>query len=641
MQIFDEERYLIENPDVARAVAAGLFASGEAHYLAFGETEGRTPRFRTLRPSEGPGRRRDGKGAIEPLVSVVMPAFNEERFVEEAIRSILAQTEPRFELLVVDDGSTDRTADIVRSLEATDPRVRLIQQRNGGTGSALNNGFRHARGLFQTWFSADNIMFPHALEELVKALERDRSAVLAYGDFITYDWETAAETVERPTDFSKAVLRRYCYLGNTWLFRREVKAAVGEYSLAMCEDYDMHLRMAELGRFAHVSRVLGVWRGHAGNLTTTQCAPAGWRPAILVQARHQWRTAPHRVLHVTPPGHQVRSGWYLMQAVAQLSERFGMRLLGSPGADSSFNDLVLGGRDPIDGDSARFIEDASVIHLNLDARVVNSGAFDPKPWVKLSRPLVVHLHGTLTSNSIKMLQTLRYTTNARLVTSRADQEESLDAPWLPELLPIDSESGFMDMVLLTPSRGWPHPDRPRFIYDALGAPRAECEAVQRVFREIAFQAGAAEGPSFINAAERPLPYRKHLERKRSAAILIDSVHRGELGRSAWEALAQGVVVLSACNEAATRTYQRRWGSLPPIEHYRSAVELGSAIRRIIRDDGWRAERAALCRGWAVTHLHARKVLAAYEALYEGALTEGRLEDYAISLRDYCGDALRL
>src|SRR5258707_9363446 len=114
------------------------------------------------------------------LVSVLMPVFNGEVFIAEAIGSVLDQTYPHWELVVVDDGSTDSTAKIVR--EIGDTRIRYVYQRNRGQAAALNQGLRVACGEFVTTVYADDCLTPNSLADRVAYLEQNGDDGAVYGD---------------------------------------------------------------------------------------------------------------------------------------------------------------------------------------------------------------------------------------------------------------------------------------------------------------------------------------------------------------------------------------------------------------------------------------------------------------------------
>src|SRR5690606_15977961 len=126
----------------------------------------------------------------DPVVSVVVPAYNAEAYLGEALRSVLAQTYELLEVLVIDDGSQDRTADIVRELAMEDERVRLLQQSNSGVADARNLGIEHARGVYIAPLDADDLFYPQKLEAQVARMESGDEAVgVVYCWWISIDHE--------------------------------------------------------------------------------------------------------------------------------------------------------------------------------------------------------------------------------------------------------------------------------------------------------------------------------------------------------------------------------------------------------------------------------------------------------------------
>ena len=110
--------------------------------------------------------------ADQPPLSVLIRVYNAEAYVAQAIQSVLDQTYPHFELLVVDDGSTDRSPLIVRAFAAQDRRIRLITQPNGGAGRAWNTGVAAARAPLLAVLDADDVALPHRLATQLEWMER-------------------------------------------------------------------------------------------------------------------------------------------------------------------------------------------------------------------------------------------------------------------------------------------------------------------------------------------------------------------------------------------------------------------------------------------------------------------------------------
>ena len=116
------------------------------------------------------------------LVSIVLPVYNGDDYVEASIKSVLSQTYKNFELIIVDDGSTDRTPEIVDSCAEKDRRIKVIHQENRKLPRTLSRGFREARGELFTWTSADNIMHPQFLEKFVGEMKKYNHTGMIYGN---------------------------------------------------------------------------------------------------------------------------------------------------------------------------------------------------------------------------------------------------------------------------------------------------------------------------------------------------------------------------------------------------------------------------------------------------------------------------
>ena len=217
-----------------------------------------------------------------PLVSVVIAAYNAETFISETLDSILAQTYRHFEVIVVDDGSRDRTAEIVRSYMQNDDRIRLIQQENSGVAASRNLAIAQSFGEYIAPIDADDIWYPERLEKHVRCLEAADSSVGLVYSWSSYLNETGS--IKGYSPFGElgavegnvlAILVFYNFLDNasTTLFRRSCIDAVGNYNteLKTCEDWDFYLRIAEHYRFAIVPEYLIGYRQYSGSMST-KCA---------------------------------------------------------------------------------------------------------------------------------------------------------------------------------------------------------------------------------------------------------------------------------------------------------------------------------------------------------------------------------
>ena len=198
-------------------------------------------------------------------VSVIVPAYNGAGTILETIRSVQAQTFSDFELIVVDDGSTDRTVELAESLG--EPRLRVHSYENGGLATARNRGMSRAGGELLAFVDADDLWTPDKLEAQVAALDRRPEAGAAYS-WTSYIDETGAELrLQTPVHFDGDVyrpllLRNFLCSGSNILIRREVAEAVGGFdpTALQMEDWEFFVRVAARWPFALVARYQILYR---------------------------------------------------------------------------------------------------------------------------------------------------------------------------------------------------------------------------------------------------------------------------------------------------------------------------------------------------------------------------------------------
>ncbi|MEM8737016.1 MAG: glycosyltransferase family 2 protein [Planctomycetota bacterium] len=210
----------------------------------------------------------------EPRVSVLMCAYNAERYVVETVRSVLAQTMREFELVVVDDGSTDRTAELVESLAAGDERIRIISGPNVGIPKAANLGLAACRSALVARIDADDIAEPGRLAAQLAFMEAN-PGVVAAGSAVTFIDEAGRRlTINRPprehAKIDDALMRGHCAIWNTSsILRRDVFLELGGYGehYRTAEDVDAWLRLAERGELANLAEPLHRYRLHDGSIS--------------------------------------------------------------------------------------------------------------------------------------------------------------------------------------------------------------------------------------------------------------------------------------------------------------------------------------------------------------------------------------
>jgi glycosyltransferase involved in cell wall biosynthesis len=204
----------------------------------------------------------------EPQVSIVLPTFNGERYLDASIGSVVAQTLADWELIVVDDCSTDGSAAIAQRWAARDPRIRLVRhEQNKKLPAALNTGFAGARGPYMTWTSDDNLYRPHALERMLEYLRAHPDIDVVYTDYSFIDangTEMHREPVGEPSELVEGNVVRASFL-----YKRAVHERLNGYdeSLFLVEDYDFWLRASTAFRLQPLHEDLYLFRRHEGSLT--------------------------------------------------------------------------------------------------------------------------------------------------------------------------------------------------------------------------------------------------------------------------------------------------------------------------------------------------------------------------------------
>ena len=208
-------------------------------------------------------------GSKEPLVSVIIPAYNAERFIAKTLDSVLTQTYRNIEVIVVDDGSLDQTAEIVGAIARQDKRVMLLQQLNSGVAAARNLGIQKAQGEFIAPIDADDLWYPENLDKQVQCfLNAEPSVGLVYAWSVDIDQEDRLTGEFRASTIEGNVYKTlicHNFLGNSSasLIRRDCLNKVGGYSCQLqqanaqgCEDWDLYLRIAEQYQFRAVPEFL-------------------------------------------------------------------------------------------------------------------------------------------------------------------------------------------------------------------------------------------------------------------------------------------------------------------------------------------------------------------------------------------------
>lgn len=213
---------------------------------------------------------------MAPLVTVLVATYNQSQYLPFALDSLLAQTllPGSFEVVVINDGSTDDTPAV---LETYRDRLLVLHRPNRGLVATCNEGLDLARGRYFTRLDSDDLVVPEWLECLVKTLESDSAACCAYPD--RYELHGRQQV---PVDTDAENL--YWLVACGTLFRTETLRAIGGFRPFYWEEYDLYLRLRQVGGFLHVPQPLYIYRKHELSMTNnSESRTEGW-----LQLAREW-----------------------------------------------------------------------------------------------------------------------------------------------------------------------------------------------------------------------------------------------------------------------------------------------------------------------------------------------------------------
>ena len=212
------------------------------------------------------------------MISVIIPAYNAEKTILSTIESIQKQTYSNIEIIVIDDGSTDRTFDIASQVE--DSRIKVFNYPNGGVSEARNRGIAHTNGEYISFIDADDIWTANKLEKQMLALNNNIEAD------VVYSWTAVMlENLNNPEEnrlfsgkkvtftediYSQLLLENFIGNGSNILVKKEAVAEIGKFdsSVNPCEDWDYYLRLAAKYQFALVPEHQIIYRQTSGSAST-------------------------------------------------------------------------------------------------------------------------------------------------------------------------------------------------------------------------------------------------------------------------------------------------------------------------------------------------------------------------------------
>lgn len=243
-------------------------------------------------------------------VSIIIPVYNGERYIREAVDSALNQTYKDFEIIVIDDGSKDNTPNI---LENYDNKIRWKSQKNRGQAFAINEGINMAKGKYIAYLDVDDVCLPERFENQVEYLDAHSNVGLVYSDFYQINGNGETQRIMKSHPHDKFVLLQNNYIPrSTVMHKRECLKGVGLFdeSITGDDDWDMWIRISERFGMGYIGKPLVKYRVHKGNIsllrpkrldrgrymkmrilekTYERRERPFWLKLILIRAKIEWR----------------------------------------------------------------------------------------------------------------------------------------------------------------------------------------------------------------------------------------------------------------------------------------------------------------------------------------------------------------
>lgn len=201
------------------------------------------------------------------LVSIIMPSYNSELFIKNSIESVLKQTYKNWELIIVDDYSTDKTVEIIKSF--ADERLRLfVNERNSGAALSRNKALREAKGKWIAFLDSDDEWLPNKLEEQINFMKMN-SYSFSYTDYIRCDDGVKTKLITAPNKMTFRKIKRYCYIATlTVMYDAEKIGLIQISDIKKNNDYAMWLKALKEETGYRLNKCLSIYNRHSGSISS-------------------------------------------------------------------------------------------------------------------------------------------------------------------------------------------------------------------------------------------------------------------------------------------------------------------------------------------------------------------------------------
>jgi glycosyltransferase involved in cell wall biosynthesis len=237
-----------------------------------------------------------------PTISVIIPAYNAERTILETIASVQQQTFSDIELIVINDGSTDRTLEILNSIK--DERLKILSYQNSGVCVARNRGVAHATGEFVAFLDADDLWSPEKLGLQLAALQQHPEAGVAYSwtyfmdeEGESFSFHSCEPVLFEGNVYAKLLVNDFIYNGSNTLIRSQAIESIGEFDSACagCADWDYWLRLAARWSFVVVPKYQIFYRRSSGAMSSKV---GKMKEDALIALEKAYRSAPSELQYL-------------------------------------------------------------------------------------------------------------------------------------------------------------------------------------------------------------------------------------------------------------------------------------------------------------------------------------------------------
>jgi glycosyltransferase involved in cell wall biosynthesis len=213
---------------------------------------------------------------LQPLVSIITPSFNQARYLEATIQSVLSQDYARIEYILIDGASTDGSAEIISKYG--DRFTYWVSEKDSGQAEAINKGFSRAKGEFVAWLNSDDYYLPNTISAVVKCFEENPNVVMAYGDMLAVNEQGQTINLLKYKQLSLEDLFCFQIIGQPSVFFRRAaleKAGLLDTTYHFLLDHHLWIRIAQQGKILHVPQIWSAARYHAEAKNRAKAAEFG------------------------------------------------------------------------------------------------------------------------------------------------------------------------------------------------------------------------------------------------------------------------------------------------------------------------------------------------------------------------------